>query len=199
MFEKFEIYRHRLRASSMAWIVVGLILVVRPGSVIDLLCNVIGALLIAFGVIQVLPSVFARTWAVSAVVVCVLSVAIGIFFITNARMIASILPFLIGLGMFADAIGNLYYAIRMHRYDAYWGHMLIVGLITLGLGFFIMLYAYQATELVLRLIGLALLFNGFSDLWLIGRISKAAGRQKTGSYQGDYIDVEATPVEDEEE
>lgn len=201
MFEAFENSKHRLRASSLAWMIAGLILLVRPNSVIDLFCNVIGALIIAFGVIQVLPSITNRMLVVSSAVICVVSVAIGVFFITNARLIASVLPLIIGIVMIADGVSNLYHAVKIRRYDLHWTHVLIVGLVTLAFGLLIVLNAYHTTELVLRLMGAALLFNGISDLWIIGRVSKAAKREAeaTGSYRGDYIDVEATPVDDDEE
>lgn len=201
MFEAFEQSKHRLRASSLAWIIAGLILLVRPNSVIDLFCNVIGALIIAFGVIQLLPSVANRTLVVSSAVICVVSVAVGVFFITNSHLVASVLPLIIGIVMIADGVSNLYRAVQIRHYDLHWVHVLIVGLVTLAFGLLIVLNAYHTTALVLRLMGAALLFNGVSDLWIIGRVSRAAEqeREKTGSYEGDFIDVEATPVDDDEE
>ncbi|MGN1031011.1 MAG: HdeD family acid-resistance protein [Butyricicoccaceae bacterium] len=201
MFEAFEQNKHRLRASSLGWIIAGLVLLIRPNTVIDLFCYVIGALIIAFGVIQILPYVTSRTFTLSAGLICVISVALGVFFISNSHLVASVLPLVIGIVMIADGISNLYHAIKMRRYDTGWTHILVVGLITFIFGLLITLNAYHTTTLVLRLMGAALLFNGISDLWIVSRISRAIRREEeaTGSYRGDFIDVEAVPVDDDDD
>ena len=73
--------------------------------------------------------------------------------------------------------------------------VLVLGIITVVFGAVILMNPYSTAELTFRLIGIALVYSGLSDLIIIFRMNRA---NKTYENQK-IIDVEARPVDDDEE
>lgn len=196
MFETFRSIRGHMLTGAVGCLVLGVVLLLFPDAFLQVACYVIGALFIAYGVLGILGCVRERAIRMLTVVMSVVAAAVGIFIITNPRLIGSILPIVFGLILLLDGLLNTRQGIGLRRFgDPSGTTVLILGVITLVLGVVILLNPYATATVSFRLIGAALLYNGLSDLLILLRMNRA---HKTYQKQK-VIDVEARPVDDDEE
>ncbi len=196
MFETFRSIRGHMLIGAAGCLVLGVALLLFPDAFLQVACYVIGALFIAYGVLGILDCVRERVIRVFTVAMSVIAAAVGVFIIANPRLISSILPIVFGLILLLDGLLNIRQGIGLRRFgDPSGTTVLILGLITLALGVVILLNPYATATISFRLTGVALLYNGVSDLLIVLRMNRA---HKTYQKQK-VIDVEAHPVDDDEE
>lgn len=197
MFETFRSIRVNMALAAVGCLALGIALLVIPDLFLQVACYVTGGVLIAYGVIGLLSCVRTHSMNLFTGLVDVLAIGVGIFIITQPRMISSILPIIFGLILLLDGILNLRHGIGLHRFgDPSGKTVLILGVITVIFGAVILLNPYSTAKMTFRLIGIALVYSGLSDFLVIFRMNRA---NRTYENQK-IIDVEARPVtEDEEE
>ena len=196
MFETFRSIRSNILITVIACLAVGAALLIYPDMFLQIICYVMGALFVAYGVLGILRCVRDQIMRIGVLLMSVLSAAAGIFIITQPRAISSILPIIIGLILLLDGILNVRHGLGLRRFeDGAWKIVLVLGIITVLFGAVILFHPSSTATLTFRLIGAALLYNGISDLIILLRMNRAAQR-----YDGQkVIDVEARPVDDDEE
>lgn len=197
MFETFRSIRVNMALAAVGCLALGIALLVIPDLFLQVACYVTGAVLIAYGVLGLLSCIRTHSMNLFTGLVDVIAIGIGIFIITQPRMISSILPIIFGLILLLDGILNLRHGIGLHRFgDPSGKTVLILGVITVIFGVVILLNPYSTAKMTFRLIGIALVYSGLSDFLVIFRMNRA---NRTYENQK-IIDVEARPVtEDEEE
>lgn len=196
MFETFRSIRANMIVAAIGCIALGVILLAFPDTFLRIACYVIGALLIAYGAVGILGCVREHMLHVPTVLISVVAAGVGIFIIAQPKIVSSILPIIFGLILILDAILNIRHAIGLHRFGDPSGKIvLILGVITLIFGLVILFNPYSTAKMTFRLIGIAMLYNGISDFLILFRMNRAA---RTYDNQK-IIDVEARPVEDEED
>lgn len=197
MFETFRNIRKNMLTAAVGCMVLGLALLFFPNAFLNVACYVVGALLIAYGVICILGCVRDRWMRLGAILFGVIVAAVGIFMIANPRMISSIQPIVFGLILLMDGVVNVRHGIGLRRFGDPSGlSVLIMGVITVAFGAVILLYPYTTAAVTLRLMGVALLYSGLSDLIILFRLNRA---NRAYEEQQKVIDVEARPVDDEKE
>ena len=79
-----------------------------------------------------------------------------------------------------------------HGYEKWWSPM-ILGIISLALGIICIVNAFGVVSLAMKFIGVALIYDGISDLWIVSRTAKAAKAMKQ---EADALDVDYKEVDD---
>jgi uncharacterized membrane protein HdeD (DUF308 family) len=199
MFETFRRLRHHMLSAAVLFLLLGIALLGWPGVFLRFACNIIGALLIAFGVITLLGEFRMPDWSILSLGFAILIAAVGIVVISNPQMISSIIPVVFGLFLIADGIVNLRHALGLRRYQTgNWVIMLLLGILTVALGALILLHPYGTAELAFRIIGAALIYNALSDLFILFQVNRAAKNTNSQKEKRRAIDVDARPVDDDE-
>ena len=109
MFETFRRIRGSMLFGSAGSLALGTVLLLIPDLFLQVACYVLGALLIASGVLSVLGSLRADGvrfggLRLGAVLACAVLVGAGIFVISQPRAISSILPIVVGLLLLFDGV-----------------------------------------------------------------------------------------------
>lgn len=196
MFETFRSIRSSMILTAVGCLALGIALLLFPDMFLKIACYVIGALLIAWGVLGVLGCLRDHVARVGTILISVIAAGTGIFVISQPKTISSILPIVVGLILLIDGIVNVRHGIGLRRFgDPSGTSVLVLGIITVVFGAVILMNPYSTVELTFRLIGIALVYSGLSDLIIIFRMNRA---NKTYENQK-IIDVEARPVDDDEE
>ncbi|MDO5785460.1 MAG: DUF308 domain-containing protein [Eubacteriales bacterium] len=196
MFETFRSIRVNMVMAAVGCLALGIALLVIPDLFLQVACYVTGAVLIAYGVLSLLGCVREHRMNILTGFVNVVAIGVGIFIITQPKMISSILPIIFGLILLLDGILNLRHGIGLHRFgDPSGKTVLVLGIITVLFGAVILFHPYSTAKMTFRVIGIALVYSGLSDFLVIFRMNRA---NRTYENQK-IIDVEARPVTDEEE
>lgn len=168
--------------AALVTIAVGLVLVLWPDRSVSLMCSILGGALLTFGILYVVacfvgkgkraPAIFLIPGAVLA--------GLGVWLMISAESVIALIQYVFGAVIIFHGIVDIQASLALVGYRAKkWWLDLLLALATLGLGLLILVNPLGSFGALVSLIGCALVFDGFSDLWLICRLgfaSRAANR-----------------------
>lgn len=166
--------------SAVVCILLGVVLVIWPRVVGRVFCYVVGAALLICGVVYVVsyfrrretPSLF-QADLLLGLVLCVL----GVWIILRPDMVISLIPVLFGVLLLIHGIVNIQQSLNLKRLGyGRWQAGLAVAIVTLLFGAALLFRPLMAADAAIILLGVGLIFDGGSDLWLMSRLSKFDGR-----------------------
>lgn len=211
MFETFRSIRFHLLLAALGYIAVGAVMLFIPDQFLAVVCYVIGALLIAYGVIGMLMCWKDRTIRMAKIFIGILTIAVGIFVIVQPKAFTAVLPIIFGLILLLDGILNLRHGIGLKKFgDPGFLSVIIVGVITVVLGAIVLIHPYGTAKFTLRIIGVALIYSGISDFLVLYRMNHARliyerdnppepTKKRQRHKKTKVIDVHAHPVDDDDE
>ncbi len=171
----------------------GLVLLIWPGTTMRIVCTLLGSMLLIYGLAQVVLYLInkERTMLSQGMMVfgIVLSV-IGIWILTSPEMIIMAVPVIVGVLIVIHGVHNVVQAIALKKdgYDRWWLAFLF-GALTVVLGGILVYNPFEVAETVVRFIGIFLIYDGVSDIWILSRVFKVK-RDKEKIIDVDYVDVE---------
>lgn len=181
--------------AALLYLALGVVLVGWPDTTSSIICYVIGAVLLFYGLIAILAFLLSkeRTAPQSLqMVVGVVAAALGVFFLTRPVLLLSLLPVLMGLFIIIVNLLSVRRAFVMHRYRyPKWWVALLMALAAIALGVLILFHPYMAAQTVVVVIGIVFLYVGVCDLWAIFTVSQAAKKyHKENPIEVEPIDIE---------
>lgn len=162
--------------ASVAYIALGIVLVIFPAQVAGIACYILGALLIAAGLLMIvnfftmrgISSLFSITLAAG-----IITAAVGIFIIVRSDTVLKIVPFIIGVIAVIDGLVGLQRSVLLGRcHFSTWWLSLVFSLATLILGVVIAINPFESAIFMFRFIGICLIFTGIVDIWGIHSFNK---------------------------
>lgn len=187
--------------SALLCVVLGLILLIWPGTAISVLNTLLGAVLAAAGAIDIVLFLAGHDntlYGVSRLVIGVLLAVFGIWVMVRPGLLAVIIPRVIGALICVHGIADIGSAVTLHRNEySKWSAALIMGLLTVVLGAVLIFKPTGSFETVLRFIGAFLVYDGASDVWIVSRVSKTIRQAKSDADAvADALDVDFQDVTD---
>lgn len=182
--------------SAVIYVVVGLLLILWPGTSTQIICMVLGGVLLGYGVIQILLYLFARERTLYLQIMLVLGIAfavLGAWILLKPEMIIKAVPVIMGIIIVMHGVHNAVQALdlkRMH-YESWWVALLF-GILTIVLGVVLVVNPFTVVNTVVRVIGAFLVYDGISDIWILSRVFKTKKNVEK------IIDAEAVDIEDVE-
>ena len=117
---------------------------------------------------------------------------VGVWIYLRPETIASLVPIVIGVILAVHGLQDFKLAFenKTNGYPKWWT-MLIVALISMTFGIICIVCAFGVAKLALQFIGIALVYDGISDLWIVTKTLRTAKKLKEGS---DALDVDYKEV-----
>ena len=171
-----------LLTAAAVYVILGLVLIFFPDLTAGLFCTVAGLLLLLYGAITVISFFVHRgssgSFALQAeLILGVVSIVVGVFFLTHFDFIISIIPVILGFYILIDALVNLKRGLDMRALGyAGWTATLVMSAVSLALGGLILWDPFDTGLLLWRIIGGAFLYLGLSDLWSIYTLNRLIRR-----------------------
>lgn len=195
MRELFQKIKLNALVTSLLYAAVGLILLVWPELSANILCTVVGLFLVVCGVVDILQFLLSRDGSLytnAHLILGVILAVVGIWIMTQPDLISVVIPRVIGIILFVHGFGDIGDAMTLHKNGyARWGTALALAIVTLMLGALLVLDPFDAFATVVRMIGLFLLYDGISDLWITSRVSRTVKQaEKDAQARADAVDVE---------
>lgn len=161
---------------SIAYVIMGLILLLWPATSMLVICRVFGVVLLLFGVIKLVMNGWAsrNEWiAYSEVSSCVIAALLGLLLLIRPQMFIAILPMLLGILITVDGVMRLQsvLALRRARYGRWW-LALISAVVTLVLGVLLMINPFEGMAAMVAVMGAFLLVDGIANLFDILYLSR---------------------------
>lgn len=173
----------------------GLILLIWPGQTTQIACITVGAVLGIYGVLQIIfylatkeKTMMSHSMMVFGIVLAV----IGGFIVWKPETIMKAIPMIVGILIIIHGLHNGVQAIDLKKMGySNWWIALLLAVLTVALGIILVCNPFDALDAVVRLIGIFLLYDGLSDMWILSRVFKT--RRKNAK----IIDTDAVIVEEE--
>jgi len=193
MREIMKKFRADMMLSALFSIVMGVILVAWPETTLDIICKAIAIILIVMGAAELVSYFWNKiTYSLSGILGLVV-LLIGIWIFVKPQSVLSLIPIVIGVILAVHGVQDLKVAFDTKRngYTKWWS-MLLMAIISLALGIICIVNAFGMVTLTMQIIGIALVYDGVSDIWIVYKASKVAKEMKE---ERDALDVEYKEVD----
>lgn len=161
---------------SIIYIIIGLIMLLNPMFVRNAVNYIMGVFAILYGIVYIISlyqkkdTDFFSKFDLLGGILCI---SFGLFLIVNPDILFSLIPFCAGVIIFMDSINLIYQSISLKRLNVdKWWINLIISLIFLCFSIFIILNSKNISDLLIRIIGLFLIFDAISDFIITLILSK---------------------------
>lgn len=162
--------------SAVVCIVLGLVLVIWPNIVGNVFCYIVGGALLLSGIAYIVTYFRQRDNASLFQVDFLMGLifgVLGLWIILQPDMILSMIPVLFGIVILLHGFMDLQQALNLKRAGYQnWGVALVAAIITVIFGGVLLFHPLMAANVGIILMGVALIYDGVSDLWLLSRVSK---------------------------
>lgn len=148
-------------------IVIGLVLLLVPQFAINAIGLILGGGLIVMGLINLIvyfTQVKSFIWYQQDFIGGVLQILFGLFVIIYAGSIVSLIPLIFGIVVLIHGISAIGRALEIRKYQGSgWIVSMILSVISILFGIFCIFSPFGVTLIILRLIGIFLIYSGVSD------------------------------------
>lgn len=177
--------------SAMLCIALGIVLVVWPDLSMKIVCIAVGAVLLIGGGVRLAVYFTAKDGSMYSqmnLIMGIVLAVVGIWILLKPDKVLAIIPIIVGIVIVLHGINDLQQAVTLHKdqYDKWWV-ALILGLLTVGFGVLLICRPFAALDTVVMLIGLFLIYDGLSDIWIVSRIYRTA---KALKQEAEAVDME---------
>lgn len=194
-----KLFRNYMLLSSIC-IILGIALIVDPGFFTHAISYTIGGLSIGVGVVNILRFVTKgeeREQFTSSLFRGIVLCVIGIFLIAKPDFIFNVISFAFGFYMLFSGIVSITDSVDIKNGGGNWVPSLVLSLLTSVLGMVILLNPLAPVNLAVRLLGIALLVSGVTNLmsslsgnYQLKSIEKQVKKSaKSITDKDDYIDI----------
>lgn len=184
------------------YILMGIVLLLFPETTASILCYAIGGASVVVGAVTVCIYLFrdaAKNTYRNDFVTGLAAILLGIFLIARMDLIKALIPFVLGIAVVVSGFIKLQDCIDVRRMG--YGNglgLFLLALISIVHGIILIINPFHGAIVLMRLIGIGLLFCGVSDLFATIYMSRKIKNyiENTGAF-GDAIDLKAKEIKDE--
>lgn len=163
---------------SILCVILGLILVFRPGLSMRIVCTAVGVVLIVTGIMRMVDYFAVRDGSMYSQINLIFGIVlavVGVWITVKPDKVLAIIPIIVGIVIILHGLQNVRQAMELWR-DKYnkWWVACILGVLTVGFGVLLVCRPFAAIDTVVMLIGVFLIYDGLSNIWIVSRIYKNA-------------------------
>ena len=153
---------------SIAYIIIGMLLLVMPETSLLWICNAFGVVVLVTGIVCLIQYARIRGTGFTApfmLVGGVITAGLGIFTLAKPQVVASFLPVVFGIFIVVDGVSRIGTAIDLaKRKGQKWWVLLLLSVVSVGLGALLLLHPFDAAVSVVMLCGILLIVEGALNL-----------------------------------
>lgn len=186
--------------SAVLCIILGVVLVIYPNTSLAIVCRAVGVIVLITGlgflVSHVRGGIVSWFYKLDLILGAIF-VILGGYILLNPLGLLSIIPIVFGVLLIYHGISDLGQALELRKYEANrWWISIIIAIITIALGILVMRNPFDTIEMLMKIIGVCLVYDGLSDLLLVGKFSRSVRKFK--KYEDELeFDSEGETIEGE--
>ena len=174
---------------SILFIIAGLFLLLRPETAINIICYILGVILLISGVVYIIQFFSDKSsdsyLSISFIFGAFLFI-FGIIILIRPDIIASIIPLLVGVWMLINGVTKLSYALTINKVNR--TTLSIVGsIIIIIIGILLIFNPFEGAKNLVRIIGISFIFYSIIDL--VESILITLSIKKTDDNVGKIVDA----------
>lgn len=180
--------------SSLACLVLGIVMIVSPNSITVALCYTLGTALTIYGLFNIILFFINRkNGFIFEMIAGVLATSFGIFSLISPDSIREILFFIIGIVIIIDSTLDIKHALALKMFGMkYWWVYLILSIAVISLGICTIVFSKFFANFIIILLGALLIYEGISGLSITGLVGYHSKKYNSVKYNDNgMIEVEA--------
>ena len=180
-------------ASALICVILGLILLIWPGTTTQIVCMLLGVVLLAYGVLQIGIYFISKERNIISQGMMILGIifaVIGAWILLKPEMIIMAVPVIVGSLIVIHGIHNISqaFSLKKNGYERWWVAF-VLGIVTAAFGCVLIFKPFTVVDTVVRLIGIFLIYDGLSDMWIISRVFKVK-KNTEKIVDATFVDIE---------
>lgn len=191
MFELLRTLKWNSVIVAVLTAIMGLALIINPDFATVTICLIVGWVLFISGAASVVLYLMGRRrmFGVVDLVRAVVELVLGLFIVLNPDSVVRFLGILFAAILMIHGIQDLSEAFAVRRYgDDRWIVTLALGVLSVLLGLLIFWNPFASSAFLMTVVGVALVYDGVSDLVIVLRVSRFA-REFHKREKDDIIDM----------
>ncbi len=148
---------------SIVYILMGIFLFIKPGTALTVICSLIGAALLIYGIVVLIRYFRTADLLFQSPLPGILLIVIGAIFLFAPYAVTGFARFIIAVTIFGTAVSELVEVDTLRAYnDSRWYLCLLSGIISIIFSFVILFYPVE--NVVVMIIGVALIYTGITGI-----------------------------------
>ncbi len=148
--------------TSVVILVLGIFLLIQPDTIIRMISIILGGIILVPGIIS-LVDYFKKKYYPS-LISGVTTMIIGLILILNTKLVASILPFVLGIYFTINGINRLQYAIELKKQKMNYVSSLIVSALIIFCGILFIVNPFEGAMVITQVMGIFMIAYALLDL-----------------------------------
>ena len=166
-----------LLSSAILCVILGIVLVAYPDTSMTLVCRAVGVIVLITGlglVFGYLKSGKEHWYGKIELIFGTILAIVGGFLILRPLGLISIIPIIFGILFIYHGLANMRQAMELRQYkDRGWWLPVLIAATTVLLGIFIINYPIRTMDIIMRVIGACLIYDGLAKTVLVGRFVRS--------------------------
>ena len=165
--------------SSLGCIGLGIVFIIWKDSVLGFMGSAFAIILIIMGAVD-LCSYFMRIISNGmSVLTGIVLLAVGIWFLIDPKVIVTLIPIVIGVVLLFHGIRGLMEVYQAKKFGSNaWMVGMVMAIISVLLGVACIVNAFGIMQKATMVVGIILIYNGVSNIWIAGHAAKAEDKYK---------------------
>lgn len=181
--------------SAILCVALGVILMIWPTQVTKVLCYILAAILCVMGIGHIISYMRNKLESRLGLATGIALVILGVWILVQPLNFAKIFPVVIGVVLLMHGLEDLRMTIEAKQNgDTAWGILLLITILNFAFGILLIWKAIEMVQIAMVIVGIALIYDGLSDLFVVYRV---AGAVKAAKQAAEAIDVEEDSEENE--
>ncbi len=160
--------------SSVLSIVMGILLIAWGDRMLLLLGRAIGLIMLVIGIANLLNFFVKSMETIFTGIIGAVIALVGLWIFCHPASVASIVPIVMGVMLIFHGIKSITCSFESRSFqNERWGIGVLLAIIDFVLGIICIMGAFQIMTIAFVFIGIALIYSGVANLWVLHRSSKA--------------------------
>ncbi len=165
--------------SAILCVALGVILMIWPTQVTKVLCYILAAILCVMGIGHIISYMRNKLESRLGLATGIALVILGVWILVQPLNFAKIFPVVIGVVLLMHGLEDLRMTIEAKQNgDTAWGILLLITILNFAFGILLIWKAIEMVQIAMVIVGIALIYDGLSDLFVVYRVAGAVKAAK---------------------
>lgn len=149
---------------SVLFVLLGIMLIIKPGISFDILCVCVGLGFIVYSVANIVAKLKVPGVGGFFLLGDIMIGLAGVYFVSAPSLIKGFIPVALGIVMLYHAVTDIRAALLLKDMGEKYIPSMVIGIVTLVISLFVLLNPFGTGDFMIRLVGVAFLYDGVSGL-----------------------------------
>lgn len=160
--------------TSVIILVLGIFLFIQPDTIIHMISIILGGIILIPGITSLID--YFKNKYQPSLISGVITIIIGMILIVNTKLVASILPFILGIYFIVNGINRLQYALQLKKQAIPYSTSLVFSILIIICGILFIINPFEGALVITKVMGVFMIIYAVLDLSNTIYIKKEMGQ-----------------------